>query len=68
LADNSFKTRISNGVVKIDILVPSKNLKFSQNIEINSDTYLGVSIINSDTATTNPEIKVNIAKQPFTYL
>ncbi|HJS64357.1 MAG TPA: hypothetical protein VJ767_05815 [Nitrososphaeraceae archaeon] len=33
LADNSFNTRISNGQNKIDILVPSKNLKFSQNIE-----------------------------------
>ena len=66
MADNSFNTTVSNGQIKIDILVPSKNLKFSQNIEINSDAYLGVSIINSDT--TNPEIKVKVEKQPFTYL
>lgn len=66
LADNSFKSRVSNGQTKIDILVTSKNLKLSQNIEINSDTYVGISIINP--TTTNPEIQVKSEKQPFTYL
>lgn len=66
LADNSFNTRLPNGQIKIDILVPSKNLKYYKTIELESDTYIGVSIVNSNTPTA--DIAVRIEKDPFTYL
>lgn len=66
LADNSFSTRLPNGQIKIDILVASKNLKYSNTIEIESDTYIGVSIVNSNTP--NADIAVRIEKDPFSYL
>jgi hypothetical protein len=66
LADNSFRTRLPNGEINLDILVPSKNLKYSKTIEIEYDTYIGVSIANSNTP--NADIQVTIQKDPFFYL
>jgi hypothetical protein len=66
LADNSFSTRLPNGQIKIDILVPSKNLKYSKTTEIESDTYIGISIVDSNTP--NADIAVRIQKDPFSYL
>lgn len=66
LADNSFSTRIPNGQIKIDILVPSKNLKYSKTIEIETDTYIGASIVNSNTP--NADLAIRIEKNPFSYL
>jgi hypothetical protein len=66
LANNSFRTRIPNGKIKIDIFIPTKNLNYSRTIEIESDIHIGVSIVNSNT--TNPDITVTIQKEPFFYL
>jgi hypothetical protein len=66
LADNSFSTRLPNGQIKIDILVPSKNLKYSKTIETESDTYIGVSIVGSNAP--NADIAVRIQNDPFSYL
>ena len=66
LADNSFNTRLPNGQIKIDIVVPTKNLKLSKTIEIKSDAYVGVSIVNPGTP--NAEIALKIDKDPFYYL
>jgi hypothetical protein len=47
----SFTTEIVNGQVKLDVLIPTKNLSLSRNILIDSEKYFGICIINHDTET-----------------
>lgn len=61
----SFTIEISNGQNKIEIIVPTKNLSLSKTIMPDSkDTYIGISIINSETK--NPQLKISeLNEQPF---
>lgn len=47
----SVTTEILNGQVKIEVIIPTKNLSLSKTVQINSEKYFGISIINNDTET-----------------
>lgn len=66
LANNSFSTRMPNGQINVDIFVPTKNLKYSRTIDLKSDTYIGVNIVNPNTP--NADITIRIELEPFSYL
>lgn len=44
LADDTFRTQVEPGSVKVEIAVPSRNLSESFTLDVAGDTYVGVSI------------------------
>ena len=62
----SFNTEILNGEVKLDLIIPTRNLSISQTVSINSEKFFAISIINHNTE--NPKLEFKELKEPPFYL
>jgi|RhiMetdeSRZDD1v2_1073273.scaffolds.fasta_scaffold3045566_2 hypothetical protein len=63
----SFNTEILNGEVKLDLIIPTRNLSISQTFSINSEKFFAISIINHNN-TENPKVEFKELKEPPFYL
>ena len=60
----SFTVHLNNGPVEVIVSIPTKNLVGSFKFTVDSDSYLGISIINHEHYGDN----IIVARDPFGYL
>jgi hypothetical protein len=61
-----FTTNVASGEVILQVNIPSKNLADSYKFTANTETYIGISIM--DPGLPNEKIQFSISDEPFAYL
>jgi hypothetical protein len=60
-----FTTNINGGEVQVEVIIPTKDLIDNYKFIINSENYLGISIVESELP--NKKIKFILSQKPFVY-
>jgi hypothetical protein len=60
-----FTTNINSGEVQVEVIIPTKDLIDNYKFIINSESYLGISIVESELP--NKKIKFILSQEPFVY-
>ena len=58
-------TNINSGEVQVEVIIPTKDLIDNYKFIINSESYLGISIVESELP--NKKIKFILSQEPFVY-
>ncbi len=60
-ADASFERQVNPGSIELQVDLPARDLSGNVDLELSSDTYIGVSVINGEIQFTSP------SQEPFGY-